>query len=481
MPIPVKLLRDRPLQQQLYKQIRELILSSRLPAGMRMPSTRLLAEQCAVSRITVLLAYERLIAEGYLRTVPARGTFVQGLGAGGQAFPPDGVGNPVSADGPIGRADGRLFPAAKWRALVRGALDHLDHVADGSDRGGPGWGEPVLRHAIARWLSSARGLAVEADQIILAHGRRHALHIAAHLLLRPGSRAVVEAPGDADAGLLLAGTGATLMAVPVDADGLQTDHLPGGPIALALVTPEHQRPLGAVMSLERRKALLIWATTAGAVVVADESAAELRYQETDVPPLMRLDRGEVVIQAGDFAASLGPAVTLGYLAVPPRLVGAARAASRVMGPYEGRLEAAALAGLLDSGCYARHLHQVRQICLRRRDALVRALRRHFGEQTRIAGLAAGLHLAWTPPPELGAADAVAAAAWRAGLDAGCVDGRVVLLGFGGGCERQLEACAEAMARALAVPRVPAAPGCGGSAAPGRLPGDLPLADGGMSL
>jgi GntR family transcriptional regulator / MocR family aminotransferase len=329
---PVTLLRDRPLQQQLYDQVRALIQSSRLAPGTRMPSTRMLADQCGVSRITVLLTYERLIAEGYLRTIPAKGTFVHGTAAAPTGAPaPDGAAETAdpAASQAVGRPDGRLFPAVKWRALVRGALDHLDGLAEE-----PAWSEPLLRQAIARWLSGSRGLAVEAGQIILTHGRRHALHIAAHLLLRPGSRVVVEAPGDPDAEALLAGTGAALVAVPVDNDGMRTDHLPSGSAAMALVTPEHQQPLGAVMSLERRHALLAWAAAAGAVVVTEESDAELRYQETEVPPLMRLDRDGMVILAGDFAASLGPAVTVGYLAVPPRLAGAARAVSRVMGAYE---------------------------------------------------------------------------------------------------------------------------------------------------
>jgi GntR family transcriptional regulator/MocR family aminotransferase len=219
---------------------------------------------------------------------------------------------------------------------------------------------------------------------------------------------------------------------------------------MALVTPEHQRPLGAVMSQERRHALLAWAAAAGAVLVAEESDVELRYQEIDAPPLLRLDRDGMVILTGDFAASLGPAVTLGYLVVPPRLIGAARAVSQAMGAYDGRLEAAALAGLLDSGFYARHLQQVRRIYLHRRDALIRTLQRHFVEQTRIAGQAAGLHLAWTPPTAAGAPDMVAATARRVGLEADSVDHRVVLLGFGAASERQLEACVEALASAVAA-------------------------------
>src|SRR4051812_32555607 len=246
---PVTLMRDRPLQQQLYDQVRALIQSSRLAPGTRLPSTRMLADQCGVSRITGLLPYERLIAEGYLRTIPAKGTFVHG--ANPASMPDDAaVAAEPAAPGAVDRPDGRLFPAAKWRALVRGALDHLDGLAEAQ-----AWSEPLLRQAIARWLSASRGVAVEPGQIILAHGRRHALHIAAHLLLRPGSRVVVEAPGDPDAEALLAGTGAVLLPVPVDGDGLRTALLPSGPAAVALVTPEHQRPLGAVMSLERRHAL----------------------------------------------------------------------------------------------------------------------------------------------------------------------------------------------------------------------------------
>ena len=449
MLIPLKLVRDQPLQQQLYEQLRELIASSRLAADTRMPSTRMLADQFSISRITVLLTYERLIAENYLRTEPAKGTFVSSDVALDGLSNPRHSGSTASNESitehSVGRPDPRLFPAGRWRALIRTALDHLGASLseDHPD------GDPALRQAIARWLSASRGIAVSSDQIILANGRQHALHIAAHLLLRPGTRTVIESPCDPRAESLIASAGGTVVRIPVDEDGIQTDRLPIGPAALALVTPEHQRPTGAVMSLPRRHALLAWAARSGATVIEEDSDGELRYDTTYVPSLMSLDRDGLVIHAGDFAASLGPGMMLGYIAVPRRMIESARAASRLIGDRAGRLEETALANMLDSGGYARHLHHLRKIYLNRRDRLIGSLHRNFGNQIGIAGTTAGLHVTWTLPPDFGSASAVAALARRFGLDAGWVGDRVLLLGFGIPGEPQIEAAINLLAKTLA--------------------------------
>jgi GntR family transcriptional regulator/MocR family aminotransferase len=449
MLIPLKLIRDQPLQQQLYEQLRELITSSRLAADTRMPSTRMLAEQFSISRITVLLTYERLIAENYLRTKPAKGTFVSsGVAVDGlnnPRHPSSSTNHETIAERGVGRPDPRLFPAGRWRALIRIALDHLGAslAEDHPD------GDPALRQAIARWLSASRGIAVGSDQIILANGRQDTLHIAAHLLLRPGARTVIESPCDPRSESLIASTGATLVRIPVDEDGIQTDRLPRGPTALALVTPEHQRPTGTVMSLPRRHALLAWAARSGATVIEEDSDGELRYDDAYVPPLMSLDREGLVIHAGDFAASLGPGMMLGYMAVPQRMIGPARAASRLIGDRAGRLEEKALTNLLDSGGYARHLHHLHKIYLKRRDTLVESLQRNFGDRIWVAGTTAGLHLAWTLPPDFGPASAVAGVARCHGLDAGWVGDRVVLLGFGIPGELQIETAVHRLATSLA--------------------------------
>lgn len=442
--MPLKLVRDRPLQQQLFEQLRDLIGSGRLQPGTRMPSTRMVAEQFSVSRITVLLAYERLIAEGYLETIPAKGTFV--------SRPTAVIGCPVHAEtiarsspalpcsggigeARIGRPDPGLFPIARWRALLR---DAVGRVGAGSPAGHAA-GVVQLRQAIAGWLSASRGLAVAPSQIILVSGRQQAVHLAARLLLCNGARAVVEDPCDGRTSSTYAEAGADLVAVPVDHAGLRPDLLPDGPAALLHVTPEHQQPLGVLLSAERRAAVLQWAAQAAAMIVAEDSDGEFRYRGMEAPPLMNLDREGRVIHIGCFAASLGPWVTMGYLAVPPAMVEAAQAVKRLIDDSAGSVECAALAEFLQSGAYARHLHRLRKTYMSRRDALLGALQRHFG-CSAFGG--AGLHLAWATPEASGDTRELAEAARRCGLEAdtaGAADRRVLLLGFGMLSEARLEA------------------------------------------
>ena len=460
MLIPLKLVRDQPLQQQLYDQLRELIAAARLHPGARMPSTRMLAEQFAISRITVLLTYERLIAEGYLQTLPAKGTFVS---RGPTGTTPDCSAAVATFSAPakpdrsaglaIGQPDPALFPAGRWRALTRGALDRFGaRLADEHANG-----HPRLRSAIAGWLSTSRGLAVAPDQIILVNGRQQALHIVGHLLLRPGARAVVEDPCDPRAAAAFASVGASLVRVPVDADGMCTGLLPSGRAALVHVTPEHQRPLGVTLDAARRTALLDWATRSGAVVVEEDCDGELRYHGMDVPPLMSLDQSEHVILVGGFQCSLGPWLTLGFMAVPPRLVPAALAARRLIDDSSRWLEETALAEFLTGGGYARHLHRLGKAYASRRDALVAALRRHFGEGTRTWGSGAGLHLAWMPPANAGSMIGLARLASHCGLEAavpvteGSRSGgpaHALLLGFGCLSEAQINSRTAQFAAAL---------------------------------
>ena len=490
MLIPLKLVRDQPLQQQLYDQLQTLIASARLQPGARMPSTRMMAEQFSISRITVLLTYERLIAEGYLQTMPAKGTFVargpnccrashNGVGphigreagfgrmptpigpqhgwnhdhAGVSRVPaprPQAVSDCAGAasgsppEQRVGRPDPALFPIARWRALLRGALDRFgaglppEHPA----------GSPVLRTAIAAWLSTSRGLAVAPDQVILVNGRQQALHIASHLLLHPGDRVVLEDPGDHLAACTYADPGATLVRVPVDCDGLRTDLLPPGNAALVHVTPEHQRPLGVLMTLERRTALLDWAEDADAMVLEEDCDGEFRYGGMEAPPLMSLDRADRVIHVGCFATALGPWLTLGYMVVPRPLIIRALAVRRLIDGSTSWLEHTALAEFLDSGAYARHVHRLRKAYLARREALTAALRDHFGATTEVWGGGAGLHLAWHVPPELGPAATIADMARNCGLEAAAVGPtttQAVLLGFGAVSEHQIHAGVQRLA------------------------------------
>jgi GntR family transcriptional regulator/MocR family aminotransferase len=447
--IPLKIARDQPLQQQLYDQLHVLIASSRLMLGTRMPSTRMLAEQFSISRTTVLLTYERLLAEGWLKSLPSKGTFVAHPSTA--AVPERAVSvqipiasAPAQADSGmrIGRADPSLFPAGRWRALTRSALGRLGAQLAGELAAG----HPRLRTAIAGWLSTSRGLAVAAEQIVLVNGRQEALHVAGHLLLRSGMRAVVEDPCDPRTAATFAATGAELVRVPVDLDGLCAGLLPEGPVALAHVTPEHQRPLGVTLTAARRTALLQWAERTGAMIVEEDCEGELRYHGMDVPPLVSLDGSERVILIGGFCSTLGPWLSLGYMVLPHRLVADALAARRLIDDSPRWLEETALAEFLLSGGYARHVHRLGKIYASRRDALVTALRRNFGETTSTWGAGAGLHLTWFPPQEAGAPAALAELARRCGLEAAIPAAdktrnepavRALLLGFGLLSEQQI--------------------------------------------
>jgi GntR family transcriptional regulator/MocR family aminotransferase len=441
MLIPLKLLHDQPLQQQLYDQLRELIVTARLAAGVRMPSSRMLADQFTVSRMTVLLTYERLIAEGYLETVPAVGTFVSKPtalpAARKDTHEPETIALPVaSSEYRIGQPDPSLFPTGRWRALIRSTLERL-----GTQLGHPHpAGNPALRAAIARWLSTSRGLAVQPEQVIIVGGRQQTLHIASHLLLRAGDRVVVEDPCEEAAANLFAATHAEIVRVPIDADGLCTDRLPDGPAALIHVTPEHHRPLGATLSAARRCQLLAWAARSGAMVLEEDSQGEFRYASLDAAPLMSLDREQQVVHAGCFASALGPWLTLGYLVVPHRLIAPALTARRLIDDHALWLEEGALAELLDSGAYARHVHRLRKIYLGRRDALIESMQKYFGGSVRLGGTHAGLHLAWRMPEGFGTSAAVAAMARRCGLQAApLANTPFVLLGFAMPAERLIAA------------------------------------------
>ena len=460
MLVPLKLLQDKPLQQQLHDQLRQLIASGRLEPGGRMPSTRMLSDQFSVSRITVVLVYERLVAEGYLRTHPASGTFVAESGTSPAAPAEAASADKVleGADGqpterPVGRPDPQLFPIGRWRAFMRRALDRY-----GSSLGteAPG-GLPALRRGIAEWLAATRGLTVSPDNIIVVGSRRRALDLAAHLLLRPSQRAMIEAPGDEAVAAAFVSAGARLLRVPVDGNGIRADRLPSCPVGLAHLTPARQRPLGVTLSPQRRQALIDWAARTGATILEEDYDGDFRYEPAAAPPLMSLPNQDRVIYAGSFAATLGPGVSLGYVVVPDRLAGAAIRTRALIDDRAGWLEEEALAEFIDSGCYARHVHRLRKIYAGRRAALLESLRQHFGP-VRVEGLQSGLELAWTIPVSMGSAAELAVLACRSGIGARALarapgirrelSERVVLLDYAAGSERGIREAIGLMAAML---------------------------------
>ena len=404
-----------PTGRRLYELMRERIRNGALPPGEKLPSTRTLAGDLGVSRSTVVALYEQLACEGYIETAAgARARVSAGIRARAPAGrPPAGEQpTPTPALSSYGRriqdlaipqrpeADPRHinflygaiadedFPKLAWRRLYNQALTRRQHCL----YYGAAEGEADLRRELQGYLLRARGLSCTADQILIVQGTQQALELCAKVLIDPGQSVVMEEPGYLMARSCFASIGAQVIAAPVDDQGLVTSALPGTRAALAYVTPSHQFPLGAVMSIGRRQSVLAWAHHHASWVIEDDYDSEFRYGLRPVDTLKSLDRHDSVIYIGTFSKALSPQLRLGYLVLPSALVAPLRRAKQLADRHPPMLEQMVLAELIRSGAYERHLRRLRRANERRRAALITALAAHLGTAARIEGTDSGLHV-----------------------------------------------------------------------------------------
>ncbi|WP_210248168.1 PLP-dependent aminotransferase family protein [Mesorhizobium sp. NFR06] len=375
--------------------------------GDRLPSTRAFAAEWGASRTTVTAAYNQLDAEGYLIIRQgARAIVAPGLErASGEApvaaasprnlsafarrllaLPPPTEQQPAKiADFRYGDLSGADFPVLAWRRASNKAI--LRRPA--RLRYGDPQGSSVLRNALQAYIWRARGISCAPDQIVIVNGSQQGLDLCARLLLDHGDPFVIENPGYPLARHAFAAVGGVAVPVAVDAEGLRTDALP--PARLAYVTPSHQFPLGGVLSATRRRSLLGWATASGAYVVEDDYDGEYRHDITPIPPLQALD-ADAVIYVGTLSKTLSPTLRLGYLVVPAGLCRGFSEAKRLTDRHAPMLEQDALADLLASGAYERHVRSIRRRNAERREVLLQALADHFGPRIVVEGADTGLHV-----------------------------------------------------------------------------------------
>jgi GntR family transcriptional regulator / MocR family aminotransferase len=435
---------DGPLHRRVYLALKAKIRAGDLGSASRVPSTRALARDLGVSRNTVMLAYEQLAAEGYLvsrhrgatsvaavappratpapvRAAPPRparvSAYARRLTARLDLAPPRPAGpRPVLRyDFRYGRPAVDEFPREIWRRLL--AAHARRASTDALGYGSPA-GSGALRAALSEYLGRARGVVADPERIVVVNGTQQALDLVARVLLDPGDGAVVEEPHYPGATIPFAAVGARLLRVPVDADGLDPAKLPASRQRprLAYVTPCHQFPSGVIMPVERRLALLSWATRVGAWVVEDDYVSEFRYEGQPLEALQSLDRDKRAVYVGSFSKTLFPALRVGYLVLPRALVRPFLAAKWAADRFSAPLYQEALAELLTEGQYERYLRRAGARNASRRRALIAALSERFGGRVEIAGENTGVHLVvWlrdVAPAELG--DVVARAA-RAGV------------------------------------------------------------------
>jgi len=413
-----------PLANQLYESLRTRILTGKLRASTRLPSTRVFAKELGVSRNTVVNAFERLASEGYIegrvgagtrvaRTSPEAMTRTAAVRKRRAAGPgrrgPSERGTSIAGirtrtwSGPIGDVRpfrlgvGALseFPMKIWSRLSRRwslggvpAMDY-DEVA----------GYRPLREAIAAYLRSARGVTCDASHIIVVNGSQQALDLTSRVLLDPGDAVWFEDPGYDGARGAFAAAGARLVPVPVDDDGFNVAAAIARDASarLAYVTPSHQFPLGVTMTLSRRRELLKWASESGGWVLEDDYDSEFRYTQRPLPAMQGLDADDCVIYSGSFSKVLFPAVRLGYLAVPPSVLDTFLRVRFLTDVHPSTIPQATLADFIGEGHFERHLRRMRLLYRERQDALVRSAGQHLAGLLTVPPSDGGMHLVGSLP------------------------------------------------------------------------------------
>lgn len=401
-----------PGARQIYETLREQVIAGVFGEDGLLPSSRALAVELGVSRTTVTVAYEQLLAEGFItvrqgarprvasavvdRGVPDSRPKRSGpirLSAYGERIRSvpvwrDQVANQLVADFRYGDLAPSDFPAGIWKRAMNAVMTRRPGPLVYNDPRG----SRRLRVALRGYLWRARTLRCELNQIMIVNGSQQGLDLCARLLLDPADRFVIENPCYAMARHVFSGAGALAVPIAVDGEGLKTDMLRGVEARLAYVTPSHQFPLGGVMTISRRRQLIEWARQNGAYVIEDDYDSEYRYDINPVPPLHGLGNSDNVVYLGTISKTLSPTLRIGYLVVPPDLQEVFATAKQLIDRHSPVAEQEALASLIESGAYESHVRRVRRLNGERRQTLLNRLRLAFGDRIAIEGADAGLHI-----------------------------------------------------------------------------------------
>ena len=387
------------LEGQIYRGLRDAILAGRLVAGQKLPATRPLAHTTGVGRSTIVQAFERLREEGYIGAVQGGYTQVSPLLA--PPVRPDEPARPIPAHiraTPVtddhaafvsGVPDLSAFPTAAWARCLgaRARSLRLHDLGYGSPEG-----LPELRAAILAHVAETRGVVADPDQILILPSTSVAIDLIARLILRPGDTAWIEEPGYPAALSVLRNSGARLVSVPCDMEGINPAAATGPAPRLIFVTPSHQYPTGVTMSLTRRLALLEAAAAVGAVILEDDYDSDFQYGGRRIAALQGIDRSASVAYLGTFSKTLAPGICVAYAILPHWLLERVAAAPWHRGLVPIHVQAA-LADFIRDGHLRAHLRRMNALYHARMDGALTALHRHCEDTLLIPDQRGGLQLA----------------------------------------------------------------------------------------
>lgn len=399
---------EAPLYRQLGEQLRQAIVALKLMPGELLPSTRELAVALNVSRKTVFRCYEDLQSQGYIKTEAGLGTFVSSLSFAS----PKGSGEKISGhkltqyaqtlldwpDEPshqgehpelhFGAPPVSELPLSAWRQMMLKQLRNAELTQFYYDT--EAFGYLPLRQALASYLMRSRALQCDAEQLIVFSHALSPLRLFAKIAIEAGDAVAIENPGFPFARQVFASCGAKIIPINVDAQGLRVEELEAlkEPVKLVYVTPSHQDPCGAMMSLERRKELLKWAKSKNCIILEDDYDCEFRYTGSSLPALMALDENETVVYFGDMWKTLFPLVNVGYLVLPRRLVDVFKKVQSLSWAKASTslplFDQLALTEFMNEGFFERHLRTTRTKYASRYRNLIVALSSYFADRVEYA-------------------------------------------------------------------------------------------------
>ena len=386
------------LYEQIYAHIKQEIVEGRMNTKEKLPSTRALSLYLQVSRSTVALAYEQLLAEGYVEAVPGSGYYVSRLDNLYQSRGEEK--REVSAQkkqneekkitfSPFG-VDLSQFPYAVWRRITREVLSAEEALFEGGDA----QGELALRSSIRQYIHAARGVNCTEDQIIVGAGNEYLLMLLQKLIAK-NTVIAFEDPTYMKAYKSFEDAGFPVRLVSTDKNGMNVEHLKETGADIAYVMPSHQYPTGIVMPIGRRLELLKWAASSEErYVIEDDYDSEFRYKGKPIPSLQSTDRGDNVIYIGTFSKAVAPAIRVSYMVLPKTLIQRYREHGSYLSATVSRIDQRVLNEFIKRGYFERYLNRMRKVYRDKHDKLLSMLG-PFEKKFFIAGERAGLHLLLT--------------------------------------------------------------------------------------
>ena len=388
-----------PMYEQIYNYIKKDIQNGVLSCGHRLPSTRALSSHLDVSPSTTQMAYDQLVSEGYIESVPCRGYFVCQLD--GLYHLKSGTNEPLVYEdqhpeqfaydfSPNGIAL-ESFPFNAWRKVTRNVL--TDDNKELFNIGAP-QGEYEFRKTISEYLHQSRGVSCEPEQIIIGAGSDYLLMLL-HQLLDPSLVIAMENPTYHQAYQTFTSLDRKVVPVELDRNGMSIHALLKSGASIAYVMPSHQFPLGIVMPIKRRGELLLWAAESkDRYIIEDDYDSEFRYKGKPIPALQGNDTLGKVIYLGTFSKAIAPAIRMSYMVLPKSLLARYRQKLKFYSSTVSRIDQTIVNSFIQQGYYERHLNKMRALYKNRHDTLLNALK-SFEPYFTIEGDHAGIHLLLT--------------------------------------------------------------------------------------